>query len=475
MTGTYTEPPLVVDVDGTLIKTDLLHENLLQFAARSPLQLWRVPLWLTGGRHRMKCALAAQVPLDVASLPVRREVLDRIHEAQAEGRAVYLASASEQRLVQRLADQIGGIEGVFGTDPSGNVAGARKADTLNAAFGERRYDYIGDRQVDFAVWRSARRVLAVSHSARFSRHLIAAFPDAEIVARSHHHPRAYLNAMRPHQWAKNILVFLSLLAGHQFDATTMLNAVLAFVCFCFAASSAYVINDLLDLPADRLHHRKKRRPLAAGDMPVSHGVVLGAMLMMLAFGGAALLSGSFLATLAIYVVLTLAYSLFLKRELLIDIVMLGGLYTIRIVGGIAAGNTHYSPWLLMFSLFFFMSLATLKRCSELIAHRNPDNPSLPGRSYQTSDLAILLPLGAAAGYGAVLVIGLYLASDDIRVLYAHPIRMWLICPVLLYWISRMLVLCNRDQLHDDPLIFALTDRVSWFTALIAALIVAVSI
>lgn len=467
--------PLVVDVDGTLIKTDLLHEKVMQFVARNPFELWQLPLWLSGGRHRLKCELARRVPLDVASIPLRQETVARIREAQAVGRPVYLASASEQVLVQRVADEIGGIAGVFGTDASANAAGVRKAEKLNAAFGEGGYDYIGDRPVDFAVWRSARKVLAVSHSAGFSRRVRRDFPEAEILAQPRPRPSDYLKAMRPHQWAKNILVFLSLVAGQHFDLRSIMATSLAFVCFCLAASSAYVLNDLLDLAGDRAHPRKRGRPFAAGDIPISHGVVLGAILMVLAIGAALALPEWFLIVLLGYVALTLGYSLFLKRKLLIDVVVLGGLYAMRVLGGVTAADSERSPWLLMFSLFLFLSLATVKRCSELIALRETGKSAPTGRGYVAEDLAVLLPLGAAAGYGAVLVVALYLSSAEVRILYSHPDRMWLICPLLLYWISRVLVLANRNQLHDDPVIFALTDRVSWSTGLVAATIIAASI
>lgn len=467
------QPPLVVDVDGTLIKTDILHETVMQFAAHHPLQLWRVPLWLAGGRHKLKCELAARVPLDIATLPLREETLARIAAARAEGREVYLASASENGLVQRLADSMGGIRGAFGTDATGNVAGERKAELLNARFGEGGYDYIGDRPVDFPIWRSARKVLAVSHGAGFSRRIGREFPEAEIIAQPRRTHRAYLRALRPHQWAKNVLVFLPTIAGHQFDPASLLATLLAFICFCFAASGAYVINDVLDLPADRAHPRKRHRPFAAGDLPITDGILLGGLLMGIAIFAAMALPGRFLIMLGGYAALTLAYSLALKRQPLVDVIILGCLYTLRVLGGIAAAGTYYSPWLLMFCLFLFCSLAIVKRCSELIARRH-DNGAPSGRGYVVQDLAVLLPLGAAAGYGAVLVVALYLSSIEVRALYTHPVRLWLICPLLLYWISRVLVLCNRDQLHDDPVIFALTDKVSWVTGLLAAAIILAS-
>lgn len=467
--------PLVVDIDGTLIKSDLLHETLMQFLALHPLEAWRVPLWLLDGKARVKRELAQRVGLDVSHIPFRAETIVVVDDAHEEGRPVYLASASERGLVERLADRLGGIAGVFATDGDTNIAGDAKAARLVDAFGEKNFDYVGDRPVDFAVWQKARRVLAVSHGNGFARALRHRHPDAEIIASPRVRPRHALRAMRPYQWTKNLLIFLSLIAGHHFDPASIGRTILAFLCFCLAASGAYVLNDLLDLPGDRVHPRKRNRPLAAGDLPISHGVALSGVLMTVAIGIGAILGTAFFSILATYVVLTLAYSLVLKRKLLIDVIVLGCLYTIRVLAGVAAAGEARSQWLLMFSLFLFLGLATVKRCSELVARREAGTSNVPGRGYHTDDLAVLFPLAAAAGYGAVLIFALYLSSPEVMVLYRHQERLWLICPCLLYWMSRTLMLSSRNELHDDPVIFAITDRVSLLSGAIMAAIVLVSI
>lgn len=467
--------PLVVDVDGTLIKSDMLHEATAQFVAHHPLETWRIPLWLMRGKQVLKCALAERVELDVERLPLRDEVLAYIRTAQAEGRKIYLASASQTGLVQRLADAIGGIAGVFGSDEKTNLSGTRKAERLNAEFGAGGYDYIGDRKVDFGVWSSARQVLAVSHSGGFTRRLRREYPDALVLAEPRVRYTTVLRAMRPHQWAKNVLLFLALVAGHHLDLITILATLIAFAAFCLAASSAYILNDMLDLPGDRAHTSKCRRPIAAGDLPIAHGAVLAPILMLLAIGAAMILPGPFLYVLLGYVALTLAYSLFFKRKLLVDVIVLAALYVIRVLGGIAAAGDSPSQWLLMFSLFLFLCLATVKRCSELVAARAAGTDISPGRSYCSTDITALFPLAAASGYGAVLVFALYMSSPEVMVLYSHPQRMWLICPLLLYWISRVLILSNRDEMHEDPVVFALSDRVSWLTAFLSTAIIAFSV
>ena len=466
--------PLAVDVDGTLVRTDLLHEAVLQHAAHNPFALPRMALWLLAGKAAFKSRIADHTPPEIASVPLRAETLGAIRAAQAEGRPVWLASASDHRYVAALAERVGGIAGILATTPERNLAGSRKAAALDEAFGPGAYDYIGDRPVDMPVWQSARRRLIVSHGAGFERSVLRRFPDAEVIARDHPRPLRYLKALRPHQWAKNLLVFLGLIAGHRIDAESVLTALAAFACFCMAASSAYVLNDLLDLPSDRQHPTKHRRPFAAGDVPVTHGAVLSVLLMAGAFALALLLPWRFVVVLGAYVAVTLAYSLLLKRKTIIDVITLGGLYSIRVIGGLEAAAAKQSQWLLMFSLFLFLSLALVKRCSELVMRREAGKDDIVGRGYRVSDLAVLFPAACAAGYGAILVVALYMASPDVAALYSHPARLWLFYPLLLYWITRVILLAGRNEMHDDPVVFALTDKVSWAVGALAVGVIALA-
>jgi len=467
--------PLVVDVDGTLIKTDFLFEALLQLAARHPFELWRVPLWLLKGKARFKAALAAFGDPGTQSVPLREETVVLIDAARAAGRPIYLASASDRRFVDALAERLGCIAGVFASDDTVNLSGKAKAERLVREFGAGGFDYIADAEVDFHVWRSARKVLALTHGNAFERRLLKAFPQAEIVARPRPQLREYVRALRPHQWAKNALVFLPLVAGHFFDTPSLTAATLAFICFCMAASSAYLINDLLDLPSDRDHPRKRMRPFAAGSVALQHGIALAVVLVAGAIAIAFTLPVRFLEVLCIYWVTTLAYSTVLKRKIVLDVVTLGGLYALRVLAGVAALETMYSQWLLMFCLFLFLALAIVKRCSELIARENEGKGAPPGRSYRFEDLRTLFAFGAAAGYGAVFVVTLYLASPEVRALYDEPNRLWLVCPILLYWITRVFMIANRGELHDDPLVFALTDRASWASAACVVLVLALAV
>lgn len=467
--------PLVVDVDGTLIRSDLLVESGLQFVARRPAELWRLPVWVLRGKAALKTALADRVPLALHTIPLREETVARIRDAQADGRPVYLASASDRRYVEALADHLGGVSGVFATDAATNLAGDNKAARLIEAFGAANFDYIGDDPVDMPVWQAAGRAMAVTHSAGFERDVRRRFPDADIVGRQRPAARAYLRALRPHQWVKNLLVFLPLFSGHMLGAASLAAATGAFLCFCAAASSAYVINDLLDLPADRDHHRKRNRPFASGAVPLTHGVGLAAVLMAAALLGALLVKPAFLLVLCGYVGATLAYSFVLKRKLLVDVITLGALYSLRVLAGIVAVGAAKSPWLLMFCLFLFLSLAVVKRCSELVVLVAAGKLATSGRGYRVGDLGVMNALAAASGFGAVLVFSLYLASPDVAALYAHPYYLFLVCPVLLYWVSRLLVLSSRGEMHDDPVVFAITDKISLACGLCCAAIIGAAI
>lgn len=453
--------PLVIDVDRTLIRTDILHEAVFWVVARHPLAALQIPFWRRAGRSVLADRLASYGDAGVAAVPFRDESVALIRAAQADGQPVYLASASHHRYVEILAERLGGIAGVLDTRRDDRLADAATVERLVAAFGRHGFDYLGCADVDVPVWRAARKVLALAHTADFERRLLAALPDAQIVARPRVRLEAYLDALRPLQWAKNTLVVLPLVAGHYFDVGSVLAAGIAFAAFSLAASSAYLLNDLLDLPVDRAHRRKCARPFAAGRLPIAHGAVLAAALILGAFGLAAWLPLRFIGILAVYLATTLAYSLILRRKVVLDVVVLGCLYTLRVLGGIYAIGSLLSPWLLMFCLFLFLSLAIVKRCSELIAAGSAQ-PS--GRDYRPGDLNVLFPFGAAAGYGAVFVVALYMSSPEVRLLYTHQVRLWLICPLLVYWISRIFVLSSRGVLHDDPVVFALTDRASWLTA-----------
>lgn len=455
-----TAVPLVVDVDDTLLSTDLLVESFLALLASAPTDAFRALLRLRGGKADLKIAIADRIQFDWRTMPFDEDVLALIEQARRDGRPVYLASASDARLVQSLADHLGGIAGTFGTSGKTNLSGRHKAAALTEAFGERGFDYVGDTTVDRGVWAKARRAILARPKASLLQTVKAEHTDVEVVGRRKSQFAAYLKALRPHQWFKNVLVFLAPLAAHHLDAAALIAALAAFVAISLCASSAYLLNDLLDLPSDRRHPKKRNRPFARGALPLVHGIALSPILLVLGLLTAAAVNAWLFGVVCVYVVSTLLYSLWLKRLPVVDIMVLGGLYTLRIFAGAVAVGVALSPWLLMFSLFLFLCLGVVKRYAELVDLSKRELSSVPGRGYSVEDLPVVIPFAVGAGFAAVMVVALYLNSDAVTALYERPQVMWLICPLLLYWVSRVIMITHRGQMHDDPVVFALTDRVS---------------
>lgn len=457
---------LIVDLDRTLVRTDLLHESLFHALATRPGRALAALLALTRGRAALKAALAG-LPFDVTALPYDAAVLAEIRAARARGERTALVSASDARLVRAVADHLGLFDEAHGSDGGVNLKGAAKAAFLADRFGAEGFRYMADSPADLPVWRAAAEsgggAVTVGAGPALRRAAEAAAPGAR-----HLSPRegpvlgrAHLRALRPHQWLKNLLVFLPVLAAHRAEAGSWAAACLAFLAFSLTASSVYILNDLLDLAADRAHPRKRRRPFASGDVPILHGMAMAPLLLLAALLLALLaLPPVFLLVLAGYYALTLAYSLALKRELVVDIVALGGLYTVRIMAGAAAAVVPLSPWMLAFSGFLFLSLAAMKRQTELVDGIRSGRERAAGRAYEAGDLPVVTMMALAAGYVAVLILALYVSSPEVRVLYAAPIWLWAACPVLLYWVSRAIMLAHRGRMTDDPIVFALRDPVS---------------
>jgi 4-hydroxybenzoate polyprenyltransferase len=462
--GLCVRAPLVVDLDGTLIRSDLLIETALCFLSEHPFSSFKLLWWLAKGKATLKQNLARTVTLDVATLPYNDVVLDRLRKAKSEGRATYLASASDERLVQAVAAHLGLFDGWFASDGKLNLSGDAKAALLVDRFGERGFHYIGNSLKDVAVWARAASAVALCSSKRVVRRAVGVCGTVEQLSPPTHQLSAWIRLLRPHQWAKNLLVAVPVLTAHQFTPGALVNGALALVAFSICASSVYVLNDLIDIQADRAHPTKNRRPFASGEISISQGALLIPLLLTLASLIAWCVSPFFAGVLGIYYLMTNAYSFILKRKMMIDVVTLAGLYTARVVGGMVAIDVPISEWLLGFSMFMFLSLALIKRHSEMAARLDAGLPDPSNRNYKVGDLPVIISLGAAAGYSAVIVFSLYLSSDTVRILYSKPRVLWLACPLLLYWISRVLLLSHRRVLDDDPVVFALRDRVSLATA-----------
>ena len=441
----------------------------------APLQGLRALMVLARGRAAFKARVAAAVIMDPAGMPFNRELLDLLGAERAKGRKIYLASASDRRCVEAVAAHLGLFDGIFSSDGGVNLGGRAKATALCKVFGEGGFDYIGNCRADLAVWEKANRALVVEPQSGLLRQIRRRFPEAQAIGARKPALKEYLRALRVHQWLKNFLIFIPALAAHRTGTGTLAALALAFTSFSLAASSTYLLNDLIDLRNDRDHPTKRNRPFASGSVPLLSGVLLVPGLLLAAAGFAAFLPGRFIALLVGYYALTLAYSLRLKRVMTADVLILACLYGMRLVAGGAAVAVPLSPWLVAFSTFLFLSLAIVKRTTELIARGKAGKGDPGGRGYQLRDLPVLEAMAAASGYVAVMVFALYINSPMVAGLYRNPDRLWFICIVLLYWLSRIFILTRRGEMDDDPLVFAATDRTSLLCAAVMAGVIVASI
>lgn len=474
-TSTQLSPALCVDLDGTLIRSDLLFESVVLLIKHNPLYLLALPVWLLQGKAWLKAEVARRVTLNPAALPYNTELLEWLKGERARGRSLWLCTASNERLANAVATHLGFFDGVLASTEGTNLAGTTKARRLVERFGERGFDYCGNERRDLQVWDRAHGAIVVNGSRGLSEQAAQRTAVLRTFPRQGR-PLAMLRELRPHQWAKNALVLMPLLAAHRAgDIESDIAALLAVLSFSLCASSVYVLNDLLDLEADRAHPRKCRRPLASGELGIIWGLILAPTLLIGAVAIASLLPPRFWLVLGTYYAVTLCYSFALKGLMLVDALALAGLYTLRIIAGAAAVAVALSFWLLLFSVLLFLSLAFVKRFAELDALRRQQRLRPVGRGYHVEDLPVLQSLGAAAGYLSVLVLALYVNTPDIQALYRQPKLIWTLCVLMLYWVSRIWMTAQRGQMHDDPVVFALRDRQSLTLGVLAAIIIALAI
>jgi 4-hydroxybenzoate polyprenyltransferase/phosphoserine phosphatase len=477
--------PLCVDLDGTLVKSDTLHDSALALARQNPAALLQLPKWLAQGKAALKRHLTDAVDLDVAHLPYNRELVQYLEQQHSQGRPIYLATAADSVLAQRVAAHLGIFTGVLGSDGTTNLAGKNKLAAFRARFGD-NFCYIGNASPDLPLLKACREPMVANPFPGLTSGLrranvvpVRTFTDRTSTL------KAWLKAIRLHQWAKNILIFLPVLLAHAWNPGLIAASVVAFLSFGLCASATYIVNDLLDLEADRKHLKKRRRPFASGDLSALSGVAVVVLFLMASLVLALLVPEvvrllapslalarpfGFLMWLAIYAVTTSAYSFSLKRAVLVDVIVLSGLYTIRIIAGAAATGIVISPWLAAFSIFFFLSLAFVKRFAELESLRLRGAAPANGRGYLIADIEQLRSFGSASGYVSVFVLTLYISNLTTAHLYTHTNRLWLLLPVLLLWISRLWLLASRGELDEDPVVYAITDKRS---LLLGVLVVAI--
>ena len=463
--------PLCVDLDGTLVRSDMLVESILALLKQNPLYVFALPLWLLRGRGHLKHEVATRARPDATTLPYDKRVCELVRD-ESSRRPVVLCTAADRAIADAVASHVGGFSSVMATDGAANLSGHNKADALVERFGERGFDYVGNEHRDLAIWRHARRAIVANAGAGVAARAGKVCEAVDVLSREHGGLRAWVQALRIHQWLKNVLVFVPLLAAHLVtDPAAAVRAAAAFVIFGVCASGVYVLNDLFDLDADRRHPRKRNRPFAAGNLPLTGGFALAGLLTLAAFAAAYALAPRFALVLLGYYILTLAYSLRLKQIAMLDVLVLAALYTVRIVAGTVAIHVQFSFWLLAFAMFLFLSLALVKRYTELGMQRQVGLETASGRGYRAADYELLASLGGASGYLSVLVLALYINSTASAELYHRPYFLWLLCPLLLYWISRTWIIAHRGKMHDDPVVFAARDRVSMVLLVLSAIVV----
>lgn len=461
--------PLVVDPDGSLLSTDILWESLFQFLRDRAWKIFSLPIWIIKGKAFLRRQLALNADIDVSHLPTNSEVVEYVNKAFQSGREVILATASDKILADRIADHFGVFSTVLASDGIINLRGKKKLDAVRIHLGENiDFDYIGNDSEDLLMWKAANSVCLVGPSSHLKKKFSNHARITQTFSRPHFGVSEFIRLLRVHHWAKNMLLFLPLLLAHRlFDFSAIVTIGISFLSFSTVASANYIINDLLDLSDDRQHPRKIHRILASGTLSIVRGVQLSFLLFIVGTSLAVIfLPLQFLGLLALYVFATTTYSILLKRVMIIDVLLLAGLYSLRIFAGGAVLDIPISHWLISFSVFFFLGLGFLKRFAELCLFETESQSVSSARGYTLQDKSLLRGFGTTSGFLSVLVLALYVTGDDVVVLYRNPELLWLLSPPLLYWIARVWFVAQRGRMHDDPVVFTIRDPVSYFVGLI---------
>lgn len=452
---------LVVDLDGTLLNSDILHESFWSAFSLDSLSFLKSLFYLFKGKAKLKEYLYTASNIDVKSLPYNKVVIRYIANFKNSGGRVVLATASNEKFAKKIADHLGFFDEVYGSNSLINLKGEIKAKFLVNKFGEKNFIYIGDSRADLAIWRRAKKSISINCSKLLQKKIERQNLNYEHLSKKKINYFSYLKTMRLYQWIKNLLIFLPIFAAHQVNIPSISTSFIAFFAFSFFASSVYIINDLLDLSADRNHEIKKMRPLASSDLSIFHGEILAFVLIVIGLILGSFLGLSFVFTLLIYYFLSTIYSLSLKKYIIIDICILALLFTLRIVAGSFATEIDISFWLIAFSIFIFFSLASVKRQAELVNAKKLEETQINRRGYNIDDLPIISAISLNAGYISVLIMAFYINSPSVTKLYYNPSMLWGICFVLLYWLTRIVFLTNRGIIkNDDPIIFATKDNIS---------------
>jgi 4-hydroxybenzoate polyprenyltransferase len=451
-------------------------ETFLILINRNILYLLCVPFWLLKGKANLKAEIAKRVKINPDTLPYNLLFIEWLQAERNTGRTLWLCTATNYRLANVVAEYLDIFSGVLASSDETNLSGRAKAVKLVEQFGKKRFYYCANNYSDLVIWQFSKGAVAVNCSKRLIKQIGNLTEIHAVFPKINGTLKLVLKAVRPHQWAKNILVFVPLVAAQKIlDLGLAEHALIAFFAFVFCASSVYLINDLLDLEADRKHPTKCKRTFASGNLPLILGFIFIPLLASVGLCLAASLPAMFVIVLFGYCILAVAYSLILKHIVLVDILTLAILYTVRIIAGAMAIDVQLSFWLLLFSIFIFLSLALVKRYAELDGLRRQGKLMALGRGYHIEDLPILHSFGAVSGYLSVLILALYINSPAVESLYQHPQVIWFLCLLLLFWISHVWLKTHRGLMNDDPIIFALKDRVSLFVGALAVITISFAI
>ncbi|MBZ5634682.1 MAG: UbiA family prenyltransferase [Acidobacteriia bacterium] len=457
--------PLCVDLDGTLLRSDSLYECLAA-ALRRPWLLLRLPLWLLRGKASFKAEISKRVTLNSAALPFHNGVLQLLHNARGNGRKIVLATGADRKIAMQTATHLAIFDEVIASDGVHNLSGEGKAEVLRARFGAYRFSYVGNARSDIAIWRSASSAVIVGMSRRQANR-IAAFTSVEAHLPRGSRIRSFIRLLRPYQWCKNLLVFVPIVTANALsDRTAWIRCAGLFVALSLMASVLYVFNDIVDLESDRLHPIKRKRPLASGDFPLS--LSFGAVPVGLAAAIAIAVALKVLPEVLLYGIASFVYSIGLKRFPLVDLFLLAAIYSVRLLAGGVVSGHFVSFWLFSFSCFLFFSLATIKRVSELLLLQEQARVN-SSRGYRPGDIFTLQAMGISSSFVSCLVLALYVQSPTVTQNYRSPELLWAQVVLILFWQCRLWLSTIRGHIHDDPIVFAGKDWVSWLVAVLILL------
>jgi 4-hydroxybenzoate polyprenyltransferase/phosphoserine phosphatase len=476
-TNNSREIPLCVDLDGTLVRTDLLVEMTFALLKKNIFTAFQLPLWLLRGKAYLKEQIARRIGVDAGSLPYQTEFLDYLRQRKKAGDRLILTTASNVRYANAVAQHLGIFDTVLASDGKRNLTANLKLEAIQDACAGGQFDYAANGKVDLEVWQHANAAILVNPDHGVTTAVERICPiEIEFKDEDRNSLSSYIKSLRLHHWVKNLIVLLPLMLAHRANNPALLmQAGVAFLSFGFCASSVYLLNDMFDLSFDREHPHKRWRALASGAISVSHAAIMIPTFLLIAFLLALVLPSEFFGVLVLYYVVTLAYSLYLKHHAIVDVIVLASLYTLRVIAGAAAVSVEPSFWLLSFSMFFFLSLALVKRYSELLGIDDTETNAIAGRSYSASDLPLLAQFGTTSAFTSVLVLALYINSDSVRLLYTRPQVIWLLCPLLLYMVTRVWMLAHRNKIHEDPVDVVIRDRPCQLIGLLGIILLLVAV